>query len=296
MGEQFCTVGDVELCYETFGDAGNPTLLLIMGLGAQMIFWPDEFAQALADAGFHVVRFDNRDAGRSTILRDRRPPSSMELLRRRLRAPAYTLEEMADDATGLLDHLGVSSAHVVGASMGGMIAQTMAIRHPERVATLTSIMSTTGGRRVGQPHKRLYPLFLREMPKERDRHVKRMVAGARLIGSKAFTQDVDRLRDMLGRAYDRGYHPGGTLRQLAAVIASGDRTEALRSLKVPTLVIHGDADRLVTYSGGKATADAIPGARLVTIEGMGHDLPHQAWPQIIGAIVEHARAAVPAAA
>ena len=175
--------------------------------------------------------------------------------------------------------------------MGGMIAQTMAIRHPERLITLTSIMSTTGGRRVGQPQKRLYPLLLRQMPRERERHVKRMMAGARQIGSKAFSQDVDRLREMLGRAYDRGYHPSGTLRQIAAVIASGDRTEALRSVRVPTLVIHGDADRLVTYSGGKATADAIPGARLVTIEGMGHDLPHEAWPQIIDAIVEHARTA-----
>jgi pimeloyl-ACP methyl ester carboxylesterase len=296
MTEQFCQVGDVELCYETFGDPANPTLLLIMGLGAQMIFWPDEFAQALADEGFHVVRFDNRDAGRSTILRDTRPPSSLALYRRRVQAAAYTLDDMADDAAGLLDHLAVRAAHVVGASMGGMIAQTLAVRHPERVLTLTSIMSTTGGRRVGQPQRRLIPLLLRQMPRERERYLKRMVAGARLIGSKAFPQDLDRLRDMLARSYDRGFHPGGTLRQLGAIVASGDRTEALRQIKAPTLVIHGDADRLVTYSGGKATADAIPGARLVTIEGMAHDLPHQAWPQIIQAIVEHARQAQPVAA
>jgi pimeloyl-ACP methyl ester carboxylesterase len=288
MGEQFCKVGDVELCYETFGEPSNPTILLIMGLGAQMIYWPDEFCQALADAGFHVVRFDNRDAGRSTVLRGTRPPTSMQLLRRRLPPVAYTLEDMADDAAGLLDHLGVSEAHIVGASMGGMIAQTFAVKHPARVLTLTSIMSTTGARRVGQPRKRLYPLFLRAMPRDRDGYLERTVAGARLIGSKVFPQDPDRLRDMLGRAFDRGYHPGGTLRQIAAIIASGDRTEALASVKVPTLVIHGDADRLVTYSGGKATAEAIPGARLVTIKGMGHDLPHQAWPQIIDAIVEHA--------
>jgi pimeloyl-ACP methyl ester carboxylesterase len=289
MGEQFCTVGDVELCYETFGDPANPTLLLIMGLGAQMIYWPDEFAQELADAGFHVVRFDNRDVGRSTILRDRRPPTAMQLLRRRLPPPAYTLDDMADDAAGLLDHLGVSSAHVVGASMGGMISQTLAARHPERVLSLTSIMSTTGARRVGQARRRLYPLFLRSMPREREGYVKRSLAGAKLIGSKAFPPDQERLQDMLGRAFDRGYHPGGTLRQLAAIIASGDRTETLRSIKAPTLVIHGDADPLVAYSGGKATAAAIPGARLVTIKGMGHDLPRKAWREIIDAIVEHTR-------
>jgi pimeloyl-ACP methyl ester carboxylesterase len=296
MTEQLAQVGDVELCYETFGDPANPTLLLIMGLGAQMIFWPDEFAQALADEGFHVVRFDNRDAGRSTILREHRPPSAMALLRRRIGTPAYTLDEMADDAAGLLDHLGVRAAHVVGASMGGMIAQTLAVRHPDRVITLTSIMSTTGGRRVGQPRRRLLPLLLRQVPHDRERYLKRMVAGARLIGSKAFPQDVERLQAMLGRAFDRGFHPGGTLRQLTAIVASGDRTEALRGITAPTLVIHGDADRLVTYSGGKATADAIPGARLVTIEGMGHDLPYQAWAQIIQAIVEHARQAQPVAA
>jgi pimeloyl-ACP methyl ester carboxylesterase len=296
MAEQFCNVGDVELCYDTFGDPGDPTLLLIMGLGAQMIYWPDPFCQALADAGFSVVRFDNRDVGRSTILRDRRPPSTAELLRRRLRSPAYTLDDMADDAAGLLDHLGVDAAHVVGASMGGMIAQALAVRHPGRVLTLTSIMSTTGARRVGQASKRLYPLFLRSMPREREGYLERSLRGARLIGSKGFQQDPDRLRDMLGRAFDRGYHPGGTLRQLAAIIASGDRTEALRSIKAPTLVIHGDADPLVRYSGGKATAAAIPGARLVTIKGMGHDLPAGAWPEIIEAIVEHATAvAVPAA-
>jgi pimeloyl-ACP methyl ester carboxylesterase len=293
MGEQFCKGGDVELCYETFGDSGNPTLLLIMGLGAQMIYWPDEFCQALVDASFHVVRYDNRDVGRSTILRDRRPPSTGELLRRRLRAPAYTLDDMADDAAGLLDHLGVESAHVVGASMGGMIAQTLAVRHPQRVLTLTSIMSTTGSRRVGQASKRLYPLFLRSMPREREGYLERSLRGARLIGSKGFQQDPDRLRVMLGRAFDRGYHPGGVLRQLAAIIASGDRTEALHSIGAPTLVIHGDADPLVRYSGGEATAAAIPGARLVTIKGMGHDLPYEAWSQIIEAIVEHARATEP---
>jgi pimeloyl-ACP methyl ester carboxylesterase len=296
MGEQFCTVGDVELCYEPFGDPANPTLLMIMGLGAQMIYWPDEFCRALADAGFYVVRFDNRDVGRSTVLKEHRPPSSMQLLRRRLRSVAYTLDDMADDAAGLVDHLGIDAAHVVGASMGGMIAQMLAVRHPEKVLTLTSIMSTTGARRVGQARKRLYLLFLRAMPRERAGYVERSLRGAKLIGSKDFPADMERLRDMLGRAFDRGYHPGGVLRQIGAIIASGDRTEALGSIKAPTLVIHGDADPLVTYSGGEATAAAIPGARLVTIKGMGHDLPHQAWPEIIGAIVEHARTAQPLAA
>jgi pimeloyl-ACP methyl ester carboxylesterase len=172
--------------------------------------------------------------------------------------------------------------------MGGMIAQTLAVRHPERVLTLTSIMSTTGSRRVGQASKRLYPLFLRSMPRERDGYLERSLRGAKLIGSKGFPQDVERLRNMLGRAFDRGYHPGGTLRQLAAIVASGDRTKALGSIKAPTLVIHGDVDPLVRHSGGEATAAAIPGSRLVTIKGMGHDLPYQAWQQIIDAIVAHA--------
>jgi pimeloyl-ACP methyl ester carboxylesterase len=291
MSERFCRVGDVELCYETLGDPANPTLLLIMGLGAQMIYWPEPFCEALVGEGFHVVRFDNRDAGRSTILRHVRPPSAAALISRRLRDVAYTLEDMADDAAGLLDHLDVDAAHVVGASMGGMIAQTLAVRHPDRVLSLVSIMSTTGGRKVGRPQRRLIPLLLRPVPRDPDGYVKRMMAGARLIGSKGFPQDPERLKTMLARAYDRGVHPSGTLRQLGAIVASGDRTPALASVRAPTLVIHGDADPLVTPSGGQATAAAIPGARLLTIEGMGHDLPRQVWARLVAAITTHARAA-----
>jgi pimeloyl-ACP methyl ester carboxylesterase len=294
MAEQFCTVGDVELCYETFGDPGDPAMLLVMGLATQMLAWHEEFCEELAGRGFHVIRFDNRDVGRSQAMKGP-VPTLRQLLTRDRRAAAYTLEDMAGDAVGLLDHLGVDHAHVTGASMGGMIAQTVAIRHRERVSSLASIMSNTGSRWSGQPSPRIYPALLKRPERGRVGYVKHTIWVFKQIGSPGFPRDEDELRALAERSYDRGLNPAGSSRQLAAIIAAPDRTPDLKRLDVPTVAIHGTADRLVAPSGGRATARAVPGARLVTIEGMGHDLPRAAWPRILDAIEQNAaRAAAPA--
>ena len=288
MDERFCDVGDVTLCYETFGDAGDPAVLLIMGLGTQMVAWQEEFCEELAGRGFHVIRFDNRDVGRSTWLDHVRPPTRGEILRRRPRLPAYTLSEMAGDAVGLLDCLEIEAAHVVGASMGGMIAQMAAAEHPDRVLSLVSIMSTTGRVWVGQPALRLYPYLLRQPPRDRDAYLDAMVLLFGAIGGGGFPRDEGELRELAALSFERGVNHHGTERQLAAILASGDRTLALGRITAPTLVIHGKSDRLVRPSGGRATARAIPGARLELIEGMGHDLPRGVWPRIIDGIAENA--------
>jgi pimeloyl-ACP methyl ester carboxylesterase len=290
VSEQFADLGEISLCYETFGDPSDPTILLIMGLATQMIAWRDDFCRELADSGFQVVRFDNRDCGRSTHL-DARPPSIGQLLRRDKRAASYTLADMAADAAGLLDHLGVERAHIVGASMGGMIAQTLAIRHPERVTSLTSIMSNTGARLTGQPAFVAYPVLLKTAPNDRERFADHIARLYGTIGSPGFERDDEDIRDLARRSYDRSYSPASSGRQLAAIIASPPRARDLKRVSVPTLVIHGTKDRLVRPSGGRATARAIPGAKLLKIEGMGHDLPRGAWPQIIAAIVQTARGA-----
>jgi len=296
MPEQTCRVGDIDIAYETFGDPEHPALLLVMGLATQMIAWHEDFCAELAGHGFHVIRFDNRDVGRSTAMRDLPVPTLRQLALRSKKAATYTLEDMAADAVGLLDHLDIERAHVVGASMGGMIAQTIAIEHPERVLSLCSIMSNTGARFSGQPKLATYRVLLGRPPKDRDRYIDHVLKVYRVIGSPGFDRDEDDLRAMAGASYDRGRNPAGSGRQLAAITASGDRTARLRSISVPTVVVHGTKDKLVNPSGGAATAKAIPGARLVRIEGMGHDLPRGAWPQIIGAIAENAvRAGRPAA-
>jgi pimeloyl-ACP methyl ester carboxylesterase len=296
MAEQTCRVGDIDIAYETFGDPSDPALLLVMGLATQMIAWHEDFCAELAGRGFHVIRFDNRDVGRSSAMRDLPAPTIRQLALRSKKAAGYTLSDMAADAVGLLDNLGIERAHVVGASMGGMIAQTIAIEHPERVLSLCSIMSNTGARLSGQPRLATYRVLLGTPPQDRDRFIDHVVKMYRVIGSPGFDRDEDDLRDVAGRSYDRGRNPAGSGRQLAAIIASGDRTAGLRGLRVPTVVIHGTKDKLVSPSGGRATAKAIPGARLVKIEGMGHDLPRGTWPQIIGAIAETAaRAGAPAA-
>ena len=292
MDERFSQVGDVELCFEEFGARSDPTVLLIMGLGTQMIAWDEEFCAELVERGFHVVRYDNRDVGRSTHFRNVRPPPPQALARRRPGRVAYTLADMAGDAAGLLDHLGIEAAHVVGASMGGMIAQTLAARHPQRVRSLVSIMSTTGSLRYGQASFRIYPFFLRRPERDLDALTERAVGLFRVIGSPEFATDEDKLREMVSRSYERGGGDiAGTMRQLAAIIAGGNRTRELARIKAPTLVIHGTKDRMIRVSGGKATARAIPGARLMLIKGMGHDLPRALWPRFADAIAEHARAA-----
>jgi pimeloyl-ACP methyl ester carboxylesterase len=288
MRERLIRVSDdVEICYETFGDPADPTALLVMGLATQMIAWPDDFCRQLAERGFHVVRFDNRDAGRSTHIKGR-PPTIGELLRRSKKPAHYRLSDMADDAAGLLRALDLAPAHVIGASMGGMIAQTLAARHPDVVLSLTSIMSNTGHRLKGQPALRLLPIFLSRPRGGREESIERVVKVFKAIGSHKLPQDVDWIRDVAARSYDRDHDPAAPGRQLAAIVASGNRTKELRNIKAPTVVIHGTDDPLVRPSGGKATARAIPGAKLVKIEGMGHDLPRAAWPEILDAIEENA--------
>jgi pimeloyl-ACP methyl ester carboxylesterase len=290
-GERFARVGRLELCYETIGEDHAPPLLLVMGFAGQMVLWDDEFCTQLAQRGFWVIRFDTRDSGRSTILHDAPVPTRRELLRLLHRAPApapYSLEDMALDAAGLLDHLEVREAHVVGASMGGRIAQLLAIHRPQRVLSLVSIMSSTGSRRVGGPHPLLWPRLFRRPRSEREGYIEDFVATFRAVGSKRYPLDPERTRRLAARCFDRGYDPAGSARQLAAILAAPDDTVALRSARAPTTVIHGDADRLVMLSGGRATARAIPGARLVVIRGMGHAIPPVLWPRIIEPIVENA--------
>jgi pimeloyl-ACP methyl ester carboxylesterase len=290
MPEQLCDVGGgITLCYETFGDPSDPAALLVMGLGAQMITWQDDFCEDLAARGLYVIRFDNRDIGRSTHLQGP-PPSLLQLLRYSVPA-RYTLAHMARDTVGLLDELEIDRAHVVGASMGGMIAQTLAARHPTRTRSLVSMMSSTGGRWVGRPALSSYAIFLRKAPREREafiEHAERLFAK---IGSRGIPQDTEGVRKIAALSFDRELDRTGAGRQLAAIIASGDRTAELRGITAPTLVIHGSVDPLISPSGGRATARAIPGAELMTIEGMGHDLPRALWPRLIDAFAAHAAAA-----
>jgi len=296
MDERFCKVGDVELCYEPFGHPDRPAVLLVMGLGTQMIGWHADFCAQLADRGFYVIRYDNRDVGRSTHLSDRPTPKPLEIVTRRIKRPAYLLKDMADDGIGLLDELGIQRANVVGASMGGMIAQTMAAQHPDRVLSLVSIMSSTGSRWSGQPAPRVLPVFLQKPASSKEAYVERIIKLFKLVGSPGFERDEDELRELLSLSWDRDIDSAGVARQLGAVIASGHRAADLKRIKVPTLVIHGKSDRLIRPSGGRATARAIPSARLELIEGMGHDLPRGVWPRILDGIEQTAaRAAEPVA-
>jgi len=287
MAEHTAKVGDLEICYETFGSPDDPALLLVMGLGTQMIGWPDGFCAALAARGLHVIRYDNRDVGRSTHLRQHRPPTIKQLMLRDKSAAAYSLADMADDGIGLLDQLGIERAHVAGASMGGMVAQTMAARHPDRVLSLASIMSNTGHRWKGMPGLRVYPMFMRRPADNREGAVESTISTFRLIGSPGFPFQEDEVRRIAQLSYERGYNPAGTARQLAAILAAGDRTPELRRITAPTVVIHGTRDRMVRPSGGRETAKAIRGSRLVEIEGMGHDLPQGVWGRIIDAVVSN---------
>src|SRR3954469_22287965 len=245
MSERMCRVSDeIELCYETFGNPSDPTALLVMGLATQMLGWPEGFCEQLAGRGFHVVRFDNRDSGRSTHLKGR-PPKPLELLTRSKKPAVYRLSDMADDAAGLLRELDLAPAHVIGASMGGMIAQTLAARHPASVLSLTSIMSMTGSRWKGQPSPLLYPMFLRRPAEGRERSIERTMKVFKAIGSRGLPRDDELIREMAERSYDRDHDPVAPARQLAAIIASGNRRKEIRRIKAPTLVIHGDEDKMV---------------------------------------------------
>lgn len=264
----------VEICYQTFGDPEDEPLLLVMGLGGPMTWWDAELCSQLAAAGFYVIRYDNRDTGRSTTVEGRVRRS--QLVRAFVGAPTrapYSIDDLASDAFGLLDHLDISAAHVAGVSMGGMIAQTMALRAPERVLSLASIMSTTGRRSVGRQHPSLLPALLATRGPGREDYIRGSLAVWKLIGSPRFPQPEEKQRKRAGETWDRGISRAGVMRQMMAVLTQPDRTAALGHLVVPTLVMHGLADRMVHISGGRATAAAVPGARVVFIEGWGHDLP-----------------------
>ncbi|WP_040491842.1 alpha/beta fold hydrolase [Ilumatobacter nonamiensis] len=279
------TANDIDLCYESFGPDDAPPLLLVMGLGAQMTLWSPGFISELLERGFRVIRFDNRDAGLSTKS-DAPPPDVMAVYAQALAGQPvespYTLSTMAADAVGLLDALDIPAAHLVGASMGGMIVQMMAIEHPDRVLSMTSIMSTTGAGDVGQPDAAAMTALLTPPPTDRAGAIDATVATSRVIGGSLFDEAEARAR--AAEAYDRCFHPAGTAFQIAAVAATGDRTERLRSVEVPTLVVHGREDPLVTLSGGEATAASVPGADLLVFGLMGHDLPPLYWSQMADAI------------
>jgi pimeloyl-ACP methyl ester carboxylesterase len=279
----------VEIEYETVGDPNGRPLLLVQGLGAQLTSVEDGLCQELASRGFLVIRYDNRDAGLSTWFDDARPVNLTGIWAGDHASLAYTLEDMADDAVAVLDAVGVEAAHVVGISLGGMIAQLLATRHPARVRSLASIMSTTGDRAVGQPTGEAASVLVASMPRDRERFLEQAVANARAISAgSAYPFDAEAVRRGAARNYDRAYHPKGTGRQFAAILAAGDRTAALGQVRVPTLVVHGEEDQVIGASGGEATAAAIPGARLVRVPGLGHELPPGFWPALADALVENA--------
>jgi pimeloyl-ACP methyl ester carboxylesterase len=288
----FAPANGIQLCYETFGDPANPPLVLIMGLATQMIVWDDEFCAQLAARGFWVVRFDNRDIGMSTHLSKARTPRFAELMfaqatRIKFRVP-YTLRDMAADTVGLMDALGIRSAHVVGASMGGFIAQELAIVYPSRLRSLTSIMSSTGDPKLPGPTPRALAVLAKKVPLDREGYIREYVHTWSVLAGNHFPFNAERTARQGAASYDRGINPPGAARQMLAIIASGNRRKALRGVTVPTLVIHGTADPLVPDAGGRDTALTIPGARLLLIDGMGHSFPREVWPRIIDAIAQHA--------
>jgi pimeloyl-ACP methyl ester carboxylesterase len=281
----------VRLAYETSGPSDGTPLLLVHGLATQMLLWHDDLLRALTERGFRVVRFDNRDVGRSTHLHDAPAPDLMAALTKGDTSTAsYRLEDLADDVVGLLDHVGVDKVHVLGVSMGGMVAQTLAVEHPQRVLSLTSVMSTPSPR-IGPPTRAASEVLLAPPASSREEAVERLVEFYRVAGSPGHEGDEAWLREVAGASYDHGYDAAGAARQLMAIHASADRTQKLRELRVPTLVVHGEDDPLVQVAGGRATADAVPDATLLTIPGMGHDLPRGLWPTILDALVEHTRKA-----
>ena len=291
--ERFATVqsdqGDLDICYQTFGDPRAPAMLLVMGLGGPMTWWDVDFCGLLAAEGFHVVRYDNRDTGRSSRLGARVRPSGLaRSYVDRSSPPPYTLTDMAGDGLALLDHLGHESAHVVGISMGGMIAQTMALHRPERVLSLTSIMSTTGRRTVGWQDPRLLPMLLARRARTREAYVAASARLWKVIGSPLYPDTTAEVQQRAGETWNRGVSAAGVVRQMSAIVAQPDRTRALHGLEIPALVIHGLDDRMVHVSGGRATAHAIPGAELLLVPGMGHDVPHELHRTFVDAIARTA--------
>jgi pimeloyl-ACP methyl ester carboxylesterase len=282
--------GRIEIAYEVEGPQDGFPLLLIMGLGLSLLFWPEGLRRQLVERGFRVARFDNRDVGLSTHLPELGMPSPLVLLGRRW--TGYTLADMADDAVAVLDDLGWDSAHVAGVSLGGMIAQTLAIRYPDRVRSLTSISSTPSAR-IGRPHPAALAALATLPVRDREAAARQMAQVFRIIGSPGYPRDEDWIRDAARRSFDRSHDLNGVRRQLAAIISADDRRPALRGLRMPLLVVHGAEDRLVRPSGGRATAEAVPGAKLVIFPGMGHDLPALLQPAVAEEIAALARQVSP---
>jgi pimeloyl-ACP methyl ester carboxylesterase len=289
QGPQFARANGIDICYEIFGEPTAEPMLLIMGLGAQMVLWDDEFCERLAARGFRVIRFDNRDIGQSSKLSGGGRFTALELIKLRLL-------KMALDTVALMDVLGIKTAHLVGASMGGMIAQEIAITFPERVRSLTSIMSTTGNPKVPAPTREASAMLMAPPPATKQEYLDRFAQTWKILRVGSFPEDEARDRSRAERCFSRGLNPAGVGRQLRAIIASGSRKERLRNVKAPTLVIHGTVDPLVNPMGGRDTAASIPGAKLLMIEGMGHAIPLPMWPQIIDAIATHAKGAAAKAA
>jgi pimeloyl-ACP methyl ester carboxylesterase len=283
-------VNGVKIEYDTFGRGADRPLLLVMGLGAQMIQWDEAFCRQLVDAGHFVIRFDNRDVGLSEYFDSAGIPDTAETMRKMLSGEKpdvpYTADDMAADAFGVLDALDLASAHICGASMGGMIVQTMAINAPRRVRSLTSIMATTGNRALPPAKPEAIAALMSPPARTRDEAIERSLATARVIGSPGYSATEEEIRARAARAFDRAFHPEGVARQMAAIASHGSRKEKLQKLELPALVIHGRDDPLVPVEGGIDTHEALNGSELLVIDGMGHDLPRALWPQIVGAIAE----------
>ncbi|MFL6239475.1 MAG: alpha/beta fold hydrolase [Actinomycetes bacterium] len=296
-GVRHIEANGIDIAFETFGDPSGSPVLLVMGLGTQMLAWPEDFCEALAARGHYVIRFDNRDSGLSTHLYSVRAPNPVSVYLGRAKPP-YTLDDCAKDTLGLMDALGLPSVHLVGISMGGFVAQTVAVAHPERLRSLTLMMTSTGNRLVGYAKpKMILNILRRRTVRTRDEAMDAAVETFRSIGSPGYDVDEERIREVAARAFDRAHDPGGYLRQLSAIMAQPDRTAKLRQLAVPTLVIHGRADPLVNWTGGRALAKAIPGAKLHVFPGMGHDMPRALWPRFaeeIGDLAERGDGQLPA--
>jgi pimeloyl-ACP methyl ester carboxylesterase len=292
--ERLAPVNGIEIAYQEGGDPDGEPLLLIMGLATQMLAWDEELCAMLAERGFRVVRFDNRDIGRSTKIESAGVPGRADMLLGRRRTAPYLLREMAADTTGLMDHLGIESAHLVGASMGGMIAQSTAIGYPERVRSLVSIMSTTGNRWLGMPTWKAFGTLFVRTQRGREAAIEQTLRTFKIIGSPAYPMDEVRFRELAGASYDRSHGRAGIARQLHAITASRDRTPALERLHLPATVLHGGSDPLIRPAAGRATARAIRDSRLRIFPGMGHDLPPALWPDFVEEIAATAaRAGTP---
>ncbi|MGE4290803.1 MAG: alpha/beta fold hydrolase [Desulfovibrio sp.] len=282
---------NIRIEYDTFGDSHSPALLLIMGGGSQMIYWEEEFCQLLVDKGFHVIRFDNRDVGLSTKFDEAGVPDIMAAMEGEPIVPPYSLEDMADDAVGLLDALGIEKAHVCGASVGGMIAQVVSYRNPERVLSLTSIMASTGNPDLPKIRDEILAEVYKPVPSGREAYIAHYVNMWRKLWSPGFPFEEKRVEKLMGESFDRSYSPQGLARQGMAVVTHGYQKASIASIKAPTLVIHGDKDPFMPLEGGKEIAQLIPGTKLLIIEGMGHDMPKETWPTIVDAIAGHVRTA-----